>query len=61
MKRDSIEFENEKVSVLFRKLLIPTFIGSIAIRTLRYYPDSYLEKGRERAEMCLFLLFIQII
>lgn len=31
MKRDAINFENEKVSVLFRKLLIPTLLGTISM------------------------------
>lgn len=31
MKRDAIDFENEKVSVLFRRLLIPTLWGTISL------------------------------
>lgn len=31
MKRDSIDFDNESVSVLFKKLLIPTLWGAISI------------------------------
>lgn len=31
MKRDSIDFDNEKTSVLFRKLLLPTLWGTISI------------------------------
>lgn len=31
MKRDAIDFEKEKVSVLFRKLLIPTLWGTISM------------------------------
>lgn len=31
MKRDAIDFEKEKISVLFRKLLIPTLWGTISL------------------------------
>lgn len=45
MKRDSIEFENEKVSVLFRKLLIPTFIGSIAMSLMTVIDGIFVGHG----------------
>lgn len=31
MKRDAIDFECDRVSALFRKLLIPTLLGTISI------------------------------
>lgn len=31
MKRDAIDFEKERVTVLFRKLLIPTLLGTISL------------------------------
>lgn len=31
MERNAINFESEKVSTLFRKLLIPTFLGAVAL------------------------------
>ncbi|MBR5296878.1 MAG: MATE family efflux transporter, partial [Parabacteroides sp.] len=31
MKRDAIDFEKDKVSSLFRKLLIPTLLGSLSL------------------------------
>ena len=31
MKRDAIDFERDRVSALFRKLLIPTLLGTISI------------------------------
>lgn len=34
MKRNTIDFENEKISVLFRKLLIPTLLGTISISAM---------------------------
>ena len=30
MKRDAIDFERDRVSALFRKLLIPTLLGTIS-------------------------------
>lgn len=34
MKRDAIDFKNDKVSTLFRKLLIPTLLGTLAISAM---------------------------
>lgn len=34
MKRDAIDFKNDRVSVLFRKLLIPTLLGTLAISAM---------------------------
>lgn len=34
MKRDAIDFKNDKVSALFRKLLIPTLMGTLAISAM---------------------------
>ena len=31
MNRDSIDFETERISVLFRKILIPTLLGCLSI------------------------------
>ena len=31
MKRDAINFENDKVSVLFRKMLVPTLLGTVCL------------------------------
>lgn len=34
MKRDSIDFKNDKVTTLFRKLLIPTLLGTLALSAM---------------------------
>ena len=34
MKRDAIDFKNDRVSVLFRKLLIPTLLGTLALSAM---------------------------
>lgn len=34
MKRDAIDFKNDKVSTLFRKLLIPTLLGTLALSAM---------------------------
>lgn len=34
MQRDAIDFKNDKVSVLFRRLLIPTLLGTLAISAM---------------------------
>lgn len=34
MKRDAIDFQNDKVSTLFRRLLIPTLLGTLAISAM---------------------------
>jgi uncharacterized protein (UPF0371 family) len=31
MNRDNIDFNNDKVSTIFRKLLIPTLLGALSI------------------------------
>lgn len=31
MKRDAIDFKHKKVSVLFRRLLLPTLLGTLAM------------------------------
>jgi len=31
MNRDAIDFEKDRVSTLFRKLLIPTLLGTISM------------------------------
>lgn len=34
MQRDAIDFKNDKVSTLFRKLLIPTLLGTLAVSAM---------------------------
>lgn len=34
MKRDAIDFKNDKVSTLFRRLLIPTLLGTLALSAM---------------------------
>lgn len=45
MKRDAIDFENEKVSVLFRKLLIPTLLGTISISAVTAIDGIFVGHG----------------
>lgn len=45
MKRDAIDFEKEKVSVLFRKLLIPTLLGTISISAVTAIDGIFVGHG----------------
>lgn len=45
MKRDSIDFEKEKVSVLFRKLLIPTLLGTLALSSVTTIDGIFVGHG----------------
>ena len=45
MKRDSIDFTQEKVSVLFRKLLIPTLSGALAIAAMTTIDGIFVGHG----------------
>lgn len=45
MKRNAINFECENVSTLFRKLLIPTFLGSIAVSAVTAIDGVFIGHG----------------
>lgn len=45
MNRDAINFETEKVSVLFRKLLIPTLLGSLSISAVTAIDGIFVGHG----------------
>lgn len=45
MKRDAIDFANEKVSVLFRKLLLPTLLGTISISAVTAIDGIFVGHG----------------
>lgn len=45
MKRDVIDFEKDKVSVLFRKLLIPTLLGTISISAVTAIDGIFVGHG----------------
>ena len=45
MKRDAINFENEKTSVLFRKLLMPTLLGTISISAVTAIDGIFVGHG----------------
>lgn len=45
MERDAIDFENEKVSVLFRKLLLPTLIGTLSISAVTAIDGIFVGHG----------------
>ena len=45
MERDAINFENEKVSVLFRKLLIPTLLGTVALSAVTAIDGIFVGHG----------------
>lgn len=45
MKRDAINFETERVSVLFRKLLIPTLLGTISISAVTAIDGIFVGHG----------------
>lgn len=45
MKRDAINFETEKISVLFRKLLIPTLLGTVSISAVTAIDGIFVGHG----------------
>ncbi|MBQ8502530.1 MAG: hypothetical protein IJ494_09640 [Bacteroides sp.] len=45
MNRDSIDFENGQVSVLFRKLLIPTLLGTLAMSAVVAIDGIFIGHG----------------
>lgn len=45
MKRDAIDFANEKVSVLFRKLLLPTLFGTLSISAVTAIDGIFVGHG----------------
>lgn len=45
MKRDAINFEKDRVSVLFRKLLIPTLMGTICISAVTAIDGIFVGHG----------------
>lgn len=45
MKRDAIDFEKERVSVLFRKLLIPTLLGTVSISAVTAIDGIFVGHG----------------
>lgn len=45
MNRDAIDFENGNVGILFRKLLIPTLIGSLAISAVTAIDGIFIGHG----------------
>lgn len=45
MKRDAIDFERDRVSILFRKLLIPTLLGTIAMSAVTAIDGIFVGHG----------------
>ena len=45
MKRDAIDFEKDKVSTLFRKLLVPTLLGTISISAVTAIDGIFVGHG----------------
>lgn len=45
MKRDVIDFEKDRVSVLFRKLLIPTLLGTISVSAVTAIDGIFVGHG----------------
>lgn len=45
MKRDAIDFERDRVSVLFRKLLIPTLLGTLSISAVTAIDGIFVGHG----------------
>ena len=44
-KRDAIDFENVKVPVLFRKLLVPTLLGTLSISAMIAIDGIFIGHG----------------
>lgn len=45
MKRDAIDFEKDRVSALFRKLLIPTLLGTISMSAVTAVDGIFVGHG----------------
>lgn len=45
MKRDAINFENEKIPVLFRKILIPTLLGTVSMSAVTAIDGIFVGHG----------------
>lgn len=45
MKRDAIDFKHEKVSVLFRRLLLPTLLGTLSISAVTAIDGIFVGHG----------------
>ena len=45
MNRDSIDFETERTSVLFRKILIPTLLGCLSISAVTAIDGIFIGHG----------------
>ena len=45
MKRDAIDFETENISRLFRKLLIPTILGTISMSAMTAIDGVFMGRG----------------
>ena len=45
MKRDAIDFEHEKVAVLFKKLLLPTLLGTLSISAVTAIDGIFVGHG----------------
>jgi Na+-driven multidrug efflux pump len=44
-KKDSIDFDNEQVSILFRKLLIPTLLGTLSMSAMTAIDGIFIGHG----------------
>ena len=45
MNRDAIDFENGRVSTLFRRILMPTLLGSLAISAVTAIDGIFIGHG----------------
>lgn len=45
MKRDSIDFENDRIPVLFRKILIPTLLGTVSMSAVTAIDGIFIGHG----------------
>lgn len=45
MKRDSIDFENTNIPVLFRKMFIPTLLGMLLASTICVADGVFVGRG----------------
>ena len=45
MNRDAINFESERVPVLFRKLLVPTLLGTVSISAVTAIDGIFIGHG----------------
>ena len=60
MKRDAIDFENEKISSLFRKLLIPTLWGTISICAVTAIDGIFVGHGVGADGVAAINIFVPI-